>query len=351
MQRMMKKSLLLIVQSIPCILFFSVFLVLYSPSALAVSLTTPHFTIEYSGISEKYARLVADSAEHSLPRISRALGRDIPAQITIVLTDTPERFRELTAGTLPDWSAAVAVPGRRIIFSPLAGQKIEMEKILAHELVHVVIDEAAGEEYVPRWFHEGCAELFSGGWGLRNELYMAWRVTRGRMMNFDNIQDVFSSGSLDAGLAYDQSMLAVRFLVNEYGRTALSRILTSLNQGNDFPEAFLNATGLLPTGFEDEYFRFLRGRYGPLSLMTLVPSTWTIIMALFLLVYLVKRRRTKRKLAEWAREESTGGSLPFTSVEDEDDLVEFEEYPDEEPDNILKFKPRPERYGGEDEEE
>jgi len=325
--------------------------VLFASPAYSGSIATSHFIIEYSGVSEQYARLASDSAERILPRIAKALGQSMPERITIFLTGSQDRFNELTAGTLPDWSAAVAVPERRIIFSPLAGHKIDMEKILAHELVHIIIDEASGDAHVPRWFHEGCAELFSGEWGLRNELYMAWKVVRGRMMNFDDIQNVFSTGSLDAGLAYDQSMIAVRHLVNRYGRSVLSRILGSMREGKDFPGAFLKSTGYLPTEFENEYFLYLRKQYGPFSMIALTPSVWTFIMALFLVVYLVKRRRSKLKLAEWTREESLGRTARSVNLEDEEGPeIDFEEYFGDEPDNILKFKPRPKKYGGENDD-
>lgn len=288
---------------------------LFPHHTAAVSLRTARFSIEYDGVSNRYAETVLETAQQSLPAISRALGREPSERIIIVLTPTDARFRELTAGKLPDWSAAAAMPDHRIVFSPLAGQKMNMERILAHELVHVLINDAARENSVPRWFHEGCAELFSGDWGLRNELYMAWKAVRGDCMTFADIEDVFSRGEMNAGLAYDQSMLAVRYLVREHGRRTLSIILAKMSAGADFPSAFFDTTGQLPTKFEDEYLAFLRRQYGPGSLITLVPSTWTLMMMLFITVYIMKRRRTKQKLAEWEREEVTGETMENTVAE------------------------------------
>lgn len=329
---------------------FLLFLNLTVGTSFARSLSAAHFTVEYDGVTERYARLVADSAERSILHISAAFGTAPDSTITIILASTDARFKELTSGTLPDWSAAVAVPGRKIILSPLAGQKINMEKILAHEIVHSVIEDNSKGLYVPRWFHEGCAELYSGEWGIRNEFYMTWKVTRGELMTFDDIQDVFSRGPMDAGLAYDQSMLAVRHLISLYGPKTLPRIIADMREGKTFPRAFLNATGYSPDDYQRDFARWMGETYGPRTFLTLIPGTWTIMMVLFLVVYLIKRVRSRRKLREWESQEPAGsvGPEPDDDAEeiilDEYDEEEEVDEPEEHRDNILPFKPRPKKY-------
>ena len=336
------------------------FVLSFSTLGSAATLSTSHVTVEADGFSDRYLRRVAESAELSLARIADALGAQPDSSVTIVLADTPEKFRNLTEGTLPDWSAAVAVPGRRIIVSPLAGQKYAIDRIIAHEIVHVVIEEAVRGKYVPRWFLEGCAERWSGEWGVRGELYMSWMVVRGNLLSFADIQDVFSRGILDAGLAYDQSMLAVRRLVAEYGDKAIPRILAAMREGKEFQSAFREATGYSVGEFEEDYLSYLRDRYGVKMLLALLPGTWTLMMVLFLVVYVVKRRRAKRKLAEWAAAgDGRAAAAPEfpgegDAVDDEDLIVEeddgdvFDDESDEHRSNVLKFKPRPPKYGGED---
>ena len=350
----MKRSLLIFLSIISVTAHFS----------FAAPLTTPHFTVVADGFSDRYVRRVADTAERSLARIEDALNASPDSAITIELAATDTRFRELTAGTLPDWSAAVAVPGRRIIVSPLAGQKYAIDRIIAHEIVHVVIEDAVRGKYVPRWFHEGCAERWSGEWGLRGELYMSLMVVRGNLLSFQDIQDVFSRGSLEAGLAYDQAMLAVRRLVAGYGDRAIPRILEGMRGGKEFQGAFLDATGDSVGEFERDYLAFPHDRYGVRMLITLLPGTWTVIMLLFLIVYVVKRRRAKRKLTEWAAAGVGAVDVGAADVgaadvgieapgEVEDDSVgeDAEEFFDDDEDSgeprskMLKFKPRPPKYG------
>jgi hypothetical protein len=346
------------------ILFFSLILLLFSLSVcFPDTISTAHFTIAYDGLSQRYARNVADAAERNLARITDVLGHAPSGIISITLTANQSQFNALTEGRLPDWSAAVALTGRRIVVSPLAGHKIEIDRILSHEIVHVILEESAGDGFVPRWFHEGCAQIYSGEWGIRNEMYMVWKVSRGNMLSFEDIQSVFTAGNLDAGLAYDQSMIAVQRLIAIFGPKVLPTILDGMSRGLEFPQALRDATGFWPSEFEKEYLKYLSENYGPKTLLTLVPGTWVLIGVLFLAVYVIKRLRARKKLREWEKQEHREKLLEEFNEEDDRGEIsgvdtvepfpdEFEEDDDEddggEPegrrDNVIPFKPRPKKY-------
>ncbi|MFA6471363.1 MAG: peptidase MA family metallohydrolase [Candidatus Latescibacterota bacterium] len=333
------------------ILLLSIALFFHLPSAYSSeTIATAHVTVAYDGLSGKYARNVADSAERNLARITQALGYVPGGKVTITLTASQEQFNALTEGRLPDWSAAVALPGRKIVVSPLAGHKIEIDRILAHELVHVIIEESAGDEFVPRWFHEGCAQIFSGEWGIRNEMYMVWKVSWGNLLTFEDIQNVFTAGSLDASLAYDQSMIAVQRLISIFGPKVLPAILDSMSKGRQFPQALFDSTGFWPSEFEKYYLKYLHENYGPKTLMTLVPGTWVLIMFLFLVVYVIKRLRARKKLREWEMQEPLERRLESEPEFEPEELSnEFDEEENDEEhiekrDNVIPFKSRTEKF-------
>jgi hypothetical protein len=282
--------------------YLFIFIILYIPDKALCAVNhvlTPHIDVEYVNIGEHYAKLVSQSAEKSFQIITRELGYTTKDIITITLTSTDDEFRTLTEGTLPDWSAAVALPGNRIIISPLPGLKMDIERILAHEIVHCIIHDAARDIFVPRWFHEGCAEALSGEWGIHGGLYMVWKVSRGELMTFQDIEDVFSARGADVTLAYDQSMLAVNRLISSYGTSVLPRIIEGLRKGKDFDRALYDAAGITTAGFEQDYLNALSRTYGKRMLITLVPGTWTIILVLAFIVYFIKKRRSKRLMAQW----------------------------------------------------
>lgn len=249
--------------------------------------------------TERFAWQMLESAEASLARITDVLGYRTAAPIEIVVASNETEYRTLTRDALPEWSAAASLGGGRIVVAPVAGRVESVARILAHELVHEVLDAAAGNTFVPRWFHEGCAQYLSGEWGVRNGFYLAWHTVRGRLLSFDDIQNIFSAPEADAGLAYDQSMLAVRWLAGEYGGDVLARIVTGLGGGDGFPEVFYAATGLWPSEFETSYLGYVRDTYGLSSVYALVPGVWTFITILAIVIYLIKRRRNRRLLRQW----------------------------------------------------
>ena len=282
------------------------------------TIRTRHFEVFHDNVWKYYADTAARSAEQSFTKIVEMLGHDPVDVISIIITHDDEQFKIMTSGTLPDWSAAAALPGNRIVISPLAGKKYALERIIAHEIVHCVINDAAGDIFVPRWFHEGCAEVLSGRWGIRGRLYMTWKVSRGNLLTFGDIQRIFSAETLDATLAYDQSMIAVRRLMNIHGKTVLREIIDGVKSGLDFPVAFINATGVRPGEFERKYISHLRKNYGRRSLITLIPGTWTIIMMLAIIVYGVKKYRNKRLLKQWEETEKAGNIIDFKSFPPDD---------------------------------
>ncbi len=264
------------------------------------TITSSNFIVHYDSSGERYAEQVSQTAEKSFSTIAGTIGHKPEKKISITLTVTDEEFRKLTRGILPDWSAAAAMPGNRIIISPLPGMKLSIERILAHEIVHIILYDAAGGRFVPRWFHEGCAEIFSGQWGIRGRLYMVWKVSQGNLLAFEDIERVFSARGADVTLAYDQSMLAVKRLISDYGSGVLPGILTNMRDGQDFNQAFENTAGLTLDGFEREYLNAVGKAYGKRAFFfTLIPGTWTFILILAIIVYIIKKRRNKRLMSQW----------------------------------------------------
>jgi hypothetical protein len=273
-----------------------------------------HFDIIYSGLNKGYAETVLENSDNSFDTISKLLGHNPSGKISITLTTSAEQFRRLTHGVIPEWSAAVAIDNESIIISPLPGRRHNLPRIMAHEIVHIVVNDAAGGEFVPRWFHEGCAQNLSGEWRIRDRLYMVWNVARGNLLSFEDIQNVFSTHRADAGLAYDQSMLAIRHFMKKNGRKALPAVIEGMKAGNNFASAFQQASGVWPSEFEKDYLEFVRKSYGGRSLYSIIPGTWTLIMMIAFVVYFIKRRRNKRLMRQWE------------IVEAAEKIINFEDY-------------------------
>lgn len=299
------------------------------------------YMVEYTGLKKGYGEKALKDIETDSQEISGLLGRNLSHPVKVILTSTDKEFSMLTEGKIPEWGAAVALSDSLIIVTPLNGMKYGLRGILTHELVHIFINDAADRRFVPRWFHEGVAQEISGEWSIRGTVYIVWRASRDKLLSFDDIQNVFSSGRADADLAYDQSMLAIKHLMRRNGSKVLPKILNNMQKGDDFADAFWKATGLWPSEFEKDYLEAVKITYGKKSLYTLIPGTWTIILIISFVVYFIKKYRTKKVLEQWEKEDETENEPDYKDfTSDEEDYLDTdaeEIFPDELPENVINF--------------
>ena len=123
----------------------------------------------------------------------------------------------------------------------LSSVNSELARVLKHELAHSFINQLSGGR-CPQWLHEGIAQalepksLSSNGRRLA-QLYAAQKEIPFNMLETSFMQ--FSS--MEAVLAYDESLAAVHYIDETYGRGDLRRILQRLAEGSS-TEAALRST-------------------------------------------------------------------------------------------------------------
>jgi hypothetical protein len=297
-------------------------LVVFLISALASAETVPDVglvTVTGDGVSARFAEKVRERSQENLRRVGKVLGH-LPGQpVSIILTGTESEFDTLTGGGLPEWSIAVAIGDNRIVVKPVRGWTGELDQVIIHEMTHIVVESAAGGRFVPRWFHEGCAQHLAGEWGVRDRVVLVWRVISGDVMTFREIEDVLADERVDAGMAYDESMLAIRRLMSVSGNGILADVIGHLTAGEDFPQAFLDATGLWPSEFESRFTMYMRDVYGWGSLYVLVPGIWSLIVMLAVVVWIIKRRQTRALLRRWEVIEAAENIINFPGPDTEHD--------------------------------
>lgn len=123
----------------------------------------------------------------------------------------------------------------------------DLRTVVEHELVHVLLDQHVGKRagpFVPRWFHEGLAQVLSEGLylGIREE-DIVWRVQQRTYLAFSDLSDGFPLNRDDLRLAYGQSFSFVSFLLGKVGLDTLLETARSCDSSQSFGQAFLKHTG------------------------------------------------------------------------------------------------------------
>ncbi|HSS98193.1 MAG TPA: hypothetical protein VLK33_14230, partial [Terriglobales bacterium] len=220
-----------------------------------------HFTLRYEGnqTSEAFRRQLLGTLESEYEDLERELGGAPRGNISVILY-TGQAFFDVTQA--PSWTGAINDGKLRIPVSGLDAVTPDLARVLKHELAHSFINQLSAGR-CPQWLHEGIAQalepksLSSNGRRL-SQLYAAQRE-----IPFNMLESSFMKfTSMEAVLAYDESLAAVQYIDDTHGRADLKRILERLAEGSS-TEAALRSTIHSDYGqLEIELGKYLTDKYG-----------------------------------------------------------------------------------------
>ncbi len=218
-------------------------------------------------------------------------------EIVVYLAPDEATYDSLAPGA-PDWSGGLAFPeGDRIIlptFGPRAGGR-PLATVLRHELAHVGLARQLGSA-VPRWFHEGYAQLASGSWNAGNAWALRIAILQGRLESLESLSLDFARGRVSADHAYLLSYTAVEFLYRLGGAEGFARLLERWREMGSLDPALRRTYGLTLGQFERLWRRDVGRRFGWLLVLAQAAVFWTVLTILLLILGYWKKRRTRQKL-------------------------------------------------------
>ena len=182
-------------------------------------------------------------------------------------------------------------------------QPVDLEKTLAHELAHVGVDVARRGHHVPRWFNEGAAVVLAEEWTLERAELVGRMAALGKLLQFRYLDTRFPPHQDHVSLAYAQSAHFVRMMQQEYGKQVIARVLAQVRQGTHFPLAFEAVTGERLRDVEGRWSHELADGSSVFGALADGQVLFFGASLLFLLAFLIKRRRAHRRLADMEREE------------------------------------------------
>ena len=191
-----------------------------------------HFTILFDGPEDAaLASRALEVLEAAYYRIGTALYTFPDHPITVILY-TQQQFRDVTRA--PEWAAG-AYDGRiRIPIRGALDKPEELDRVLSHELAHAMI-QAIAPRGVPTWLNEGLAVNFEPRGASWADTEVASSATR---LPLTALTGDFAGKSADqARLAYAESAVVARRLLEEGGGSAVVAILEDLSRGLTFRAA------------------------------------------------------------------------------------------------------------------
>lgn len=255
-----------------------------------------------------YGNYLREHSEQLRRRLEDVTGLSEKGRISVLLVKTTEEFQNVQpeGAHPPIWARGVAYPdqGLIIIKTQAITSMDEFRQVFLHEYAHILLGRVFTDQPIPVWLHEGLAMRFSGEWSLSRMVSMSQAVMADRIIPLSRLVRSFPQDERSARIAYVQSYYVISFFQAEFGSKALGRFLKDYGRGFGFENALYRATGLKMNQFDKQWERFVRLRFSWIPIGASAGTLWFVVAVLFLTAYVRKRRRSKKILETWAREEA-----------------------------------------------
>lgn len=248
-------------------------------------------------------------ASESLPRLALELGVPIGDTIHVVVVPSHATFRELQPGNAPSWADGVAYPALGWIYLHAPGARdntgTPLEKVLDHELIHVVLGRSFFPNPTPMWLQEGVAKVYAKEVSPANTQAMARGMVGGGLISLTSLNDSFPRDPGRAQLAYAQSADFIGFLNTEYGEQAVPTMINHLVRGESIDAAVFAATGQWLETVDENWRSRLEDGFS-LSWTALTVDGVLLGLGGIALFFggIVRRRQFHRRLAEMEADEA-----------------------------------------------
>ena len=262
--------------------------------------------VRYHRKDMRNAATVMNVVHRELDRIAADLRLGTIDQFTVIVASTEQEFHAITGGEIPEWGIGAADPVHGILFikSPrFSHNQADLQRVVVHELSHVLLGMVLGGRSVDRWFDEGFALFQSGELGMNRTVNLARSLFTDEFLPLDQIDEVLTFQHEKASLAYQESRSAVDYFMKIFGKEAYADIAWLIHDGHRMEEAFYQASGVDISDFEDAWIQSLRKRYFLYPFLQFPYILSALFIILFISAYVMTRYRIRKKKIKWEQEE------------------------------------------------
>ncbi len=278
-------------------------------SAEGAVLRSDRLIITFEPSDARFADRVVSIVNTTVPRLIADIGIVPSDTVRIHIAESLEAFRTFTPGAIPDWGEGYAVPdlGLIVLKSPrIKGSTDNLHEVVVHESAHILLHSSMRSANIPRWLDEGFAMYSAREWGLWDRVNLIAAVLTDNLIPLGEIRSVNTFSESRAQLAYQESALAVQFIIKQYGRDGLQALLRGLRKTGSINRAAYDAFGISAVQLEQGWDRYMEETYGWRAVLgeALPLLLGPLFVTLFVLSYVAMRWRRHQTLKRWEREET-----------------------------------------------
>ena len=266
-------------------------------------LTRVNVTIHWYAGDDAFGAAALDAAGAGMLAMREFITISLTEPIHIyIYSNEPDLQNTLLLGG-QEWAGGHTDPELGVVLvaiAPGAGQTIEMETKIPHELAHVMMFRALGDKYASQklWLLEGIASML--------ELYPNPEYARAldiasrnnSLLAFEDLCESFPADAGNAFLAYAQSQSFVTYIRNTYGTSGLTRLMNAYSDGFNCELGATNALGTPLSQLDARWRESVLGQnITGVAARNLLPFVLLMTLALFVPIwgaFDMLRQRRKR---------------------------------------------------------
>jgi len=230
------------------------------------SLTTPRLSLFWYEGSQSFAQELLATCEGALDRLATDTGAHPEKPVKAYIYANSQDLQG--AMIFPrEWTGGAAYTEYGIIALGISQAQLSWgRRSLAHELAHLVTHQVTFSPYgaiLPTWLSEGLAMYAEGEPDPELQKWLNKAITEQKLISVRTLSSTFSAKTEEAYISYAQSDSIVRFLIQNYGKDKIFKLLNLLKQGNTYDEALIQAYGFDTEGLDTQWRAYITSTAQP----------------------------------------------------------------------------------------
>ena len=207
-----------------------------------------------------------------------------------------EKFPDL------DWAVGLAIKNQVFINNSKISNKKDLLETISHEICHIYQHRIKKSHTLPSWFKEGMAMYFSKEISINNNA-ISKSIWLRCLIDLKDLKNISSLDKSQINLAYQESRLAYKMIIDDFGSEAIKEIISEMNNNSSFDLAFKKITGINLNDFETKFnLKIINSddRY----IIFKQPMNWFFLSAIILIIiFIVVKFRNKKIIRKWEIED------------------------------------------------